>query len=115
MHIERQEHWANAEGKTLTNIYNVFSLEMCGTIATIRICRAAAANAVPVSGWRELRTTIEAANANGARFDLAVGKLSLFLSRRRHRRSRFRSEMREALNALALAENMTCPQLAPSV
>ena len=30
-------------------------------------------------------------------------------------RARFRSEMREALNALALAENMTCPQLAPSV
>jgi hypothetical protein len=51
----------------LKNIYNVFSLEMCGTIGTIRICRAAAANAIPTSAWRELRTTIEAAIANGAR------------------------------------------------
>ena len=51
----------------MKNIYNVFSLEMCGTIATIRICRAAAANAIPTSAWRELRTTIEAAIANGAR------------------------------------------------
>ena len=111
----------------MTNIYNVFSLEMYGTIATIRICRAAAANAVPVSGWRELRTTIEAANANGARVLILRSGNSRFFSAGADigdlaqltedvaERARFRSEMREALNALALAENMTCPQLAPSV
>ena len=96
----------------MKNTCNVFSLEMCGTIATIRICRAAAANAIPTSAWRELRATIDAAIANGARALILrsgnprvvsagadIGDLAQ-LTDDVAERVRFRSEMREALNEL---------------